>query len=58
MVYDVQIQNAIDTIVDCCAYHEGKNCGCCEAIKLCCCKKPIDILLEKTDTDEEKLIHH
>ena len=44
MTYEVQVLTAVDTIIDCCAYHKGTECDCCEASKLCCCKKPIDLL--------------
>ena len=43
MTFEEQIQNAIDTLVDLCVYHDN-CCDECEAKELCNCNKPADLL--------------
>ena len=44
MSFEEQVKDAINTLVDLCAYYEGANCNKCEAKELCDCNKPIDLL--------------
>lgn len=43
MTFEEHVQNAIDTIIDLCAYHEG-NCQNCLAKELCGCSKPMELV--------------
>ena len=49
MTYAEQVKEAIDTLIDVCAYHEGCNCAECEAKDLCKCTKPLDLLSSEKD---------
>ena len=44
MTYEQQVKEAVDTIIDTCAYHEGCQCDQCEAKGLCHSNKPLDLL--------------
>jgi hypothetical protein len=46
VTYAEQVKEAIDTLIDVCAYHEGCNC---EAKDLCKCTKPLDLLSSEKD---------
>lgn len=49
MTYAEQVKEAINTLIDVCAYHEGCNCAECEAKDLCKCTKPLDLLSSEKD---------
>ena len=49
MTYREEVLAAIDTLIDLCAYHEGKHCEECEANELCKCNKPINLLSKQED---------
>ena len=44
MTFAQQVNEAINTIIDVCAYHEGNQCKQCEAQRLCNSVKPLDLL--------------
>lgn len=44
MTFEEHVQNAINTIIDLCIYHEGKNCQNCPAKELCGCSKPMELI--------------
>ena len=52
VTYAEQVKEAIDTLVDVCAYHDGCDCANCEANGLCQCKKPLD-LLDNNNTNKD-----
>lgn len=45
MTFAQQVNEAINTIIDVCAYHEGNQCKQCEAQRLCNSVKPLDLLV-------------
>ena len=49
MTYSQQVEEAVNTIIDVCAYYEGNKCKECEARELCNSVKPLD-LLSKNNT--------
>ena len=49
MTYQAQVLAAIDTLIDCCAYHNGEQCTECEAYALCNSKRPIDLLVSQQE---------
>lgn len=53
MTYAEQVKDAIDTLIDVCAYHEGCDCMNCEANGLCQCNKPLDLLDNNNNTNKD-----
>lgn len=47
MSYKEEVLAAINTIIDLCAYHEGKDCEQCEAYMLCNSSTPLDLLTQQ-----------
>ena len=43
MTFEEHVQNAVNTIIDLCIYHEG-NCQNCPAKELCRCSKPMELV--------------
>ena len=49
MTYEEQVKEAIDALIDVCAYYEGCNWADCGAKDLCQCVKPLDLLSSEKD---------
>lgn len=43
MPFNTQLENAVNTIIDVCTFHEG-NCATCELKAFCEAAKPIEML--------------